>query len=93
MPFNKYRVVLFSLLSLLTVALFGLGSLVTTKQIIVIDGEPLNIFKIYFESLSVQNILLMLSILFVAIVIYFVFYHLLKKVIAKKERRLEHDKN
>ncbi len=93
MPFNKYRIVLFSLLSILTVVLFGLGSLVSTKQIIVIDGEPLNIFKIYFESLSTKNILLMISILVIAIVIYFVFYHLLKKGIGKKERRLEHDQN
>ena len=78
-PFNKYRTVLFSCLTLLTITLFVTG------------GEPLNIFKIYPSMLSTQNILITIGIIIVFTILYFVIYYLFDKFIRKKDRGVLND--
>lgn len=79
MPFNKYRKILFTCLSIVTTSLFAIGSVISMKEIIVINGEPLNIFKVYLDKLTPANIWLTIGIIVVFSVIYFVFYNILKK--------------
>lgn len=90
-PFNKYRTVLFSCLTLLTITLFVTLSIVSEKKLIMIGGEPLNIFKIYPSMLSTQNILITIGIILVFTVLYFVIYYVFDRFIRKKDRGVVND--
>ena len=89
----KYRTVLFSCLTLLTITLFVTLSIVSEKKLIVIGGEPLNIFKIYPSMLSTQNILITIGIILVFTVLYFVIYYVFDRFIRKKDRGVLNDSN
>ena len=90
-PFNKYRTILFSSLTVLTVTLFVVLSIVSEKKLIVIGGKALNIFKIYPSELTTTNILTTIGIIVVFTIIYFVIYYLFDRFIRGKERGVLND--